>query len=246
MSLRATEKREKSIKGFSLIESLVSLSLFLLIVLFSLEFFGYTRNLFLQLKEQQEKKLAAFTALDKMRTDLRNGGAGCIDPIHLGLLEGITVNNGTLIILSRDKELSLPGDLVPGQTSIFVESTKTIKKGRELCIFDSTKGEVASISSVYPDSIVLSSPINNPYLKENASMILLKKISLYLDKDKHILRRKVNSSPAQPLLDEASFFDCDYDINTNLVKLRLRLNGKKEKDYEISVFPKNTALAVSQ
>lgn len=241
-----TEKRKNSKKGISLIESLISLSLFLIIVLSSLEFFGLVRSHFLQLKEEQETKLAALAALDRMKADLLNGGLGLLDSIRLGLLEGISENNGILVIFSRDKELSLSGGLVSGQTRVFLGSTKTIKKGRELCIFDSTKGEVASISSVYPDSIVLSSPINHPYLKENASMILLKKISLYLDKDKHILRRKVNSSPAQPLLDEAAFFDCDYDIDTNLVKLRLRLNGKKEKDYEISVFPKNTALAVSQ
>jgi len=243
--IRQNERR-KSQNGFSLIESLISLSLFLIIVLTCFEFFGQTRNLFFKLKEKEEAREAVLVALDKMRTDLHHGGAGLFDPVQLGILEGISEDSGTLIIRSKEKELPLCNDLVEGQTRIQLESTSQLKKGRDICIFDSLNGEVLSISSVEKESIVLSSPLNFSFIKEKASIILVKKISFYLDEKKPTLRRKVNSSPAQPLLEETAFFGFDMDKAANLVKLRLQLKTDKEKFYEISVFPKNAALSLTR
>lgn len=233
-------------KGFSLIESLLSLSLFLIIVLTSLEFFGLTRSLFLKLKDNEETQEAASSALDKMKTDILCGGTGLLVPIQRGLLEGITENNGTLIILSKEKNLSSLHDLVKSQTRIPLESTSKVKKGREVCIFDSFKGEIKSISSVDKKNIILSSPLDFSYLKEKTSLFLLKKISLFYDKDKQTIRRKVNSSSPQPLLEDAVLFGFNYEKTTNLARLRLALKINREKKYEISVFPKNTALAISR
>jgi prepilin-type N-terminal cleavage/methylation domain-containing protein len=232
--------------GFSLIECVISLSLFLIIVLICFEFFGRTRNLFVKLKEKEEEREAVLAALDKMKTDLHRGGAGLSVPIQLGILEGISEDNSRLIIFSKEKELLLCNDLVEGQTRIQLESTSSLKKGRDICIFDSLNGEVLSISSVDKESIVLSSPLSFSFIKENASIILVKKISLYLDEKRPTLRRKVNSSPAQPLLEETAIFDFDMDKAAILVKLRLQLKTSKEKFYEISVFPKNAALALAR
>jgi len=235
--------RKNSEKGFSLMESILVLALFLIVVLASLEFFGFTRSIFLKLKDKEETREAALSALDKMKTDLLAGGSGLLEPIELGLLEGISQNEGALIVLSKEKNLSLPTDLLEGQTRIRLQSTHKVKKGREICIFDRTKGEVKSISRVSKKSIVLSSPLNFSFLKEKTQILLLKKISLFLDKDKQILRRKANSSPAQPLLEDAALFGFSFEKESILVRLHLALESNKEKKYEISVFPKNAALA---
>ena len=246
MNMAKRERQGKPEKGFSLIESVISLSIFLVIVLSSLEFFGFARNIFLKLKNKEETKEAVLSALDKMKIDLLHGGSGLLVPIQLGILEGIIRNEDTLIILSKEKSLSPPNDLLAGQTRILLESTYNVKKGMELCIFDSAKGEVKSISSVDKRSIVLSSPLDFSFLKEKTCVFLLKKISLFFDEDRQTLRRKVNSSPAQPLLEEVALFDFTYEKVVNLARLRLSLQSKKEKEYEISVFPKNTALATAR
>lgn len=233
-------------KGFSLIESLISLSLFLVIVVSSLEFFAYTRTHFKNLKEEQETNQAAYAALDKTRIDLLHGGSGLLIPAQLGLLDCMVENNGRITIYAKEKELSLLNDLISGQTKIFLKNTKEIKKDTELCIFDANKGEVKSIASVHKDSLVLLFPLDFTYQKETTSVILLEKISLYLDEAKKILRRKVNNSPSQPLCEDVTFFDFDYEKSSNLASLRLGLNSEyknKERVYEISVFPKNMALA---
>ncbi len=179
-----------------------------------------------------------------MRVDLLAGGSGLLEPIELGFLEGISQEEGTLVILSKEKNLSPLNDLLEGQTRIGLQSISEVKKGREICIFDSHKGEAKSISQVDKKSIVLSSPLKYSFLKEKTQVLLLKKISLFLDKDKKILRRKTNSSPAQPLLEDAASFAFSYEKATNLASLQLILRSNKEKKYEISVFPKNAALAI--
>ncbi len=240
------EKGGKALKGFSLIESLISLSLFLIIVLTCFELFGITRDIFIKLKNNEEAREAALAALDKIRTDLLAGGSGLINPIRLGILEGVSQNSKRLVILSKEKDLFCLDNLVEGQTRIPLESTAELKKGREICLFDSQNGEVKSISRVDRESIVISSPLDLSYSMDKVSLILIKKISLYLDEKTPVLRRKVNSSPAQPLLEETTSFSFNLDRPSNLVKLSVSLKSTKEKSYEISVFPKNTALAISR
>ena len=239
------KNRLSSEAGVTLIESLLSLSLFLIIVLSSLEFFGFTRNLFFKLKIKQETKEAVLATLDKMRFDLLKAGLSLQQPIRLGVLDGITEIEDTLLIISKEKTFTPLGDLAAGQTIIQLSSTSKLKKGRKVCVFDSTKGEVKSISSVDKESIVLSSPLNFSSLKEETSVFLLREVSLFLDKNKHTLRRKVNTSPAQPLLEEVDVFDFHHEKASNLVRLSLSLTTNKEKVYEASVFPKNIALAPS-
>ena len=224
-------------------ESTLALALFLIVVLSSLEFFGFTRTIFLKLKSKEETREAALSALDKMRVDLLAGGSGLLEPIELGLLDGISQEEETLVILSKEKNLSPLNDLLEGQTRIRLQSTQKVKKGREICIFDSHKGEVKSISHTDKKSIILSSPLKYSFLKEKTQVCLIKKISLFLEKEKQILRRKTNSSPAQPLLEDAILFAVSYEKASNLARLHLSLASNKEKKYEIFVFPKNAALA---
>jgi hypothetical protein len=231
-------------KGFSLMESTLALALFFIAILASLEFFGFTRSLFLKLKTKEETREAALSALDKMRVDLLAAGSGLLEPLKLGLLEGISHEEGTLVILSKEKNLSPLNDLLEGQTRIRLQSTDELKKGREICIFDNHRGEVKSVSRTDKKSIVLSSPLKYSFLKEKTQVLLLQKISFFLDKDKQVFRRRTNSSPAQPLLENAASFGLSYEKATNLARLYLSLESNKEKKYEISVFPKNAALAL--
>jgi hypothetical protein len=64
-----------------------------------------------------------------------------------------------------------------------------------------------------------------------------------LDDAKGVIRRKVNASPAQPLLEDVAAFEFDYDRNANLVRLVLAMKLSEEKKYETTVFPKNIAMA---
>lgn len=238
------DKRLNLKKGYSAVESLISFSLFLFLLLSSLQFFGFTRKSFFKLKASEEAEQAALSALEKMKIDILCAGLGLIQPIRLGLCKGIEDNSNTLIIQSRDKNFELNSDLVSGQMKIHLKTTRGLRKGREICISDPKKGEVKRISSISREYIIVSSPLGHQFLKEKTKLFSLKKISLFLDERNQTIRRKVNNSSSQPLLEDVISFDFRYEETKNIIHIRLVLKSEKEKKCEFSVFTKNMALAL--
>jgi len=230
-------------KGFSLIESLISLSFFLLIALAGLEFFSISRRIYASLEKKEESSRTAACALDKLKSDLGSAGEGLVRPIRLGALRGVDGRDDGFVMLSRDSELSLAENAAAGQTLIVPGSMDGLRAGQDVCFFDSRHAEVHTIASLQGNGLVLSSPLSYSYIKEEADICTLKQISYYLDGRTGVIRRKVNSSPAQPLLEGASAFECSFDEAGNLAAVRIRLRDDEEKTYEITFFPKNTGLA---
>lgn len=230
-------------RGFSLLESLISLFLFLLILLFSLGCFLNVRKHFTELKDAETCNTAVYAALDRMRRDLFEGGAGLIEAIRLNVVEGIEVEQDQLVVLSSDQDLVCLEALQPGQQRIPTPDAGKVKKGQMVGIFSPYEGEVHTVVSTEPDSIVIDSPLAFDYPPELVRFVLLRKITLFLDESLGVLRRKVNASSAQPLLENVASFVFDYIRDANLVRLGLTLNDKEEKKYETTVFPKNTAMA---
>jgi len=235
----------KKTRGFTLLETLISLTIFSFVVLATLEFFTHSRSHFLKIKDEHETSQSAFSALDKIKTDLFQSGRGLFIPSRLKLLECIICSEGVLSITISEKCYSSDSSLFSGQTRIFVKDPGSLKEKRKLCIYDSRKGEIKTISSVGSDSCVISSPLTSSYEKHDISIVLLRELKFYLDHRTDTLRRKVNTSPAQPLLEETSEFACFYDDITNLVTITISQKSKKEIKYEAFLFPKNTALSLS-
>lgn len=242
MKQKLKDTNKKSRAGFSLIEALLSLFLFFIITFASLEFFLSLKAHFFKIKEDEEMRLAAFVALDKMRIDFLEGGLGLLEPLKLGIFRAIYSNNEVITIRSKQDELILLSDALQGETRLSLKPPKDISKGREICIFNPFRGEVKNISTFDKESITLNSPLQSSYLKENSTVILIKQIFLSLEEKTGILRRKVNTSSAQPLLEDIEIFESDYEEKKNLVKIRLILKPQKEKEYEALIFPKNLAL----
>ena len=233
----------KNTRGFTLLETLISLTIFSFVVLATLEFFTNARSHFLEIKDGHETSQAAFSALDKIKTDLFQSGTGLFIPSRLKLLHCVTCSEGTLSITSSEKSYSSNSSLFSGQTRIFLKDPNSLKEKRKLCIFDSQKGEIKTISSAGSDSCVVSSPLTYSYEKDDVTIVLLRELKFYLDRRTDALRRKVNTSPAQPLLEETAEFACSYNEMTNLVVVAIRQKNKKETKYEAFLFPKNTALS---
>lgn len=232
-------------RGISVIENLISLTLFLILVLGALEILFISNKHFFKLKEDQETKSAARAALEKIKTDLRNCGLGFVDLPLPGIAQPISVENNTLILKHTMESFSLPEPLSSGQTTIPNITNITPKKGQEICFLDEEKGEILTVSSVTETTFTLASPLKNSY-ESNSTVFLIYKLTFYLDKSKAILRRKVNASPAQPLCEQVQSFECHIQPLTNMVRLRLSLKPFPENIHEISVFPKNAVLSNSR
>ena len=236
------DRNRKNQKGVSLIESLISMSIFCLVMLSSMEVFQSARIHFKHLKHSEETNTSAYAALDKMKRDISFAGAGLIFPMSQGWLKGVEDSGDRLIIRCSDLTLSIQNDLQAGQTWIPQASTKDLKKGQEIFVFDQYKGELNTIISVENNGIAISSPLEHSYIQEEASLLRARKIAFYMDQKKKILRRKVNASPAQPLCEDVFAFNFIYNTQNNLIDIHLCLNSNKETTYDLRIYPKNPAI----
>jgi prepilin-type N-terminal cleavage/methylation domain-containing protein len=228
-------------KGFSLIEMLLVLGLSLLVFLAAFEFFGITRSLFFKLKDAEEDNLAVQAALDKLRIDLLRAGFGLELAIRAGVVEGIAAG-GSLVILSQEARYALAGDCSSGETRVTLEKTSGLSAGGRVCLADEEKAERHIIAALEGNTVVLSEPLENSFDAPAAQLLLLEEVTYFLDERTAVLRRKVNASPAQPLLDNAGLFEFSYLKEDNLVRVKLADKKNMEKAHELSVFPKNLGL----
>jgi type II secretory pathway pseudopilin PulG len=229
-------------KGFSLVETLIALGLSLLVFLAAFEFIGITRSLFLKLKDAQEKNEAIQAALIKLRIDLLRAGFGLEMPLRAGVIEGIEITGTTLCILSREETFGLSADASSGERRIGLEKVSGLSTGRRVCLAEEDKAEIHAIASLDGKTAVLSEPLEASYPAATAQLLLIEEVSYFLDDRSGTLRRKVNASPAQPLLDDTGLFVPVYRREDNLARVTLADNKNVERTHELSVFPKNLGL----
>jgi hypothetical protein len=231
-------------RGYSAIESSICLALFLIILLAALESFGITRSFFFRLKRAEEENQTAVAAVDKMKLDLLRAGSGLAPQVRLGTVQGIAIINNALIISSREKTCPLLVDISPGENRIVLETVTGLSPEREVCVFDEEKAEIKTILSIQGKTVLLATPLEASYSATESQLALLESTSLFFDEKTGSIRRKVNTSSAQPLLDGVLYFEFAYEKGLNLAKLSFALKTNKEKKYELSVYPKNIALGL--
>lgn len=230
--------------GFTLLECLISLSLSLLILISALEISSRSRHVFFRLKETQEASLAAALALEKIREDLETAGAGI--PVFPGdeTFSPLQASAGRLIIFSVEGRTRLLEEAAAGQDFLLIEllpgqATKW-RKGRALYLVDGLSGQLTYITAVSENRLSISPVLTFSFAADRSQLILLEKIEIYPDLQQKILRRKVNDTSGQPLLEEVFSFEADYKPAENLVVVRLTTaSGVKRHDYELVLYPKN-------
>ncbi|MBP6909298.1 MAG: hypothetical protein KBC18_02600 [Candidatus Saccharicenans sp.] len=231
--------------GFSLLESLISLSLSLFILVSALEVMTQAKRIYSRSQSEQEAALGAAVALEKIREDLERAGAG---------LEGhrpetdcwpIKVANSVITMYSGDITIKLAADIEAGQTSALVilwpGSDSKLRAGRTMLLAGQNQVELVEITGVMNNRLFVSPAFSSSFRAAESAAYLLETVEFYLDSKQPILRRKVNGTSGQPLLEEVSSFEPAYDQLSNLVSIRLGTGSKKEKSYEFLFYPKNTA-----
>ena len=230
-------------KGSSLVECLIGLSLFFLAAAAAMEAFGTARTVFARLKNSQESRLAATAALEKIRFDLARAGLGLASAAEAGAVEPVAVSGPVLTLASAESEFPLAGDVAAGSDFVMLEEEiEEVKPRRQVCLVGLEGAEVRTVASAAAGGIVLDAPLERPYNAASGHIVLLETVRIYLDDDGRTLRRKVNASPAQPLLDDVASFAPTYDPDANLAAVRLKLAIPEERTYALSLCTKNARL----
>ena len=235
-------------RGFSLLECLIGLTISFFVICACLGFFVGAEKSFFKLRDKEEAAQNALAALDKMRVDILRAGQGLAGAAAAGLVEPVVevdhgLDDGGLLVTRAEKSYVLAADVAPGDSRVALESIADLKPGREVLIFDGGSGEVRTISSVARGVAEVSPAIEGAYAKETASLLLLERIGLALDSRQGVIRRRVNSSSAQPLLENAGSARFAVDRPANLVRVHFSLASEGDADYELCLFPKNPALS---
>ncbi|MFQ6084093.1 MAG: PilW family protein [Candidatus Aminicenantia bacterium] len=230
-------------RGFSLIEILVALSVFLVIVLFTYKIFNFNKKIFTKVKNEEEIIEYGSSALEKIRIDVLQAGYKLIVPIKLGVLKGLEVKDNQLLITKGDSLSFLIKDASAGEKEISVNNSQKFKKRSKAVIANQKQGEIITITQINQDTFKISdTPLSFNYKKEETSIILLKEIRYFLNQSEKILRRKVNRSPAQPLIEDVETFNVHYNLEKSLVSVSFLLKNNQEKVFETFIVPKNIAL----
>lgn len=229
--------------GFSLIESLIGLTIFLFIILASLEFFGTARRIFFRLRDAQEDRQAVSAALDRIRTDLACAGRGLAVPMRAGIVEAASWDGAAWTLRHASASFSLAADIEAGRAELAFSGPGAPEAGRSACVFDPAKGEAVLIESVGGGLATLAVPLFHSYKAGEAVLAVIQETTVYLDASRSTLRRKVNASSAQPLLEEAGAFELIFDSGLRRAVARVALRSSPEDRHEIHAFAKNIALA---
>jgi type II secretory pathway pseudopilin PulG len=229
--------------GFTLIDCLIGMALSLLIVTSGVQFFGLTEKAFARLKEREEAGQAALAALDRMRIDLLHAGRGLVGEIGLGLVEAVRATGDDLRTVELGKALTPAAEPEAGDVRLLLSSTSDIAAGLEISFCRDGAGEVRTVTAVEAGAVVLDGPLERGYPAASSAVSLLESVTYFLDAPSRILRRRVNSGSAQPLLENAASAAWLYNPNASIVRVRLELNVEGVPAHETTVFLKNPALA---
>jgi prepilin-type N-terminal cleavage/methylation domain-containing protein len=229
--------------GFTLIECLLGLALSLFIITAGSEFFAQAQKTFLRLKDREEAGQAALAALDRIRIDLLHAGRGLSVETGLGLVEAAEATADELSTTSLDRELALAAQALAGDSRLSLASTAGIVAGQRVALRDGAGGEVRTVVAIETGAVDIDAPLERSYAPEKAVLSLLERVTYFLDKPAWILRRRVNATGAQPLLEDAAAASWTLDPAAHLVRVRLELRTEGAHAHEATVFLKNPALA---
>lgn len=229
--------------GLTLLECLMALSFMLLIIAALMEISRSCRRFFFNLKDSQEFYQEIWSGQDRIRRDLNKAGLGLGPLLGSGLLLAVESKDSGLGIYSRESSFPLKAEVDAGSIIIPVNHNSSISRGQLVALIEEPKTELFKVEKVERDRITLNQPTREGY-SINSSVIAIEEIFYYLDEGNNILRRRVNASSGQPLLEKVVHFSWSID-NGRKVKIILTFEREKEMIYEITAFPKNAFMAQS-
>jgi Tfp pilus assembly protein PilW len=153
--------------GFSLLESLISLSLSLFILISALEVMTQAKRIYSHSQSEQETALGAAVALEKIREDLEQAGAGLDGHRPEADCWPIKVENSVISMYSGDITVKLAADIEAGQTSVLIipwsGSDSKLRAGRTILFAGQGRIELVRITGVLNDRLIVSPAFSSSF-----------------------------------------------------------------------------------
>lgn len=210
-------------KGFSLIETIISLTLSLFILLFTSLFVDFVRKESLRGKKEMKNLQEFYSGIDRIGYEIKGCGLGLSHLWETEKYKIFQILDDTLFLRRGDGKTFLSDKAFRGEKRICVNEPFKFKEGREVIVTDFLKFENQKITKKEGNILILSEALKNNY-SERSLAIQINCVSFKYDGRKKILRMSQNSGPYQPLIENIE--GCSFKKEGNSIILKVSFDKK--------------------
>jgi type II secretory pathway pseudopilin PulG len=217
------------IKGFTILEVLISLTLTLTIFSIVLTNVNHSVKSSKRINDHQNTLEAVFFTVDRLKEDLIRCGMRLQD-ISLSLPLDLLVHTRKSLKIKYGKAVTrLKYGVEKNQRELRVENLLGFSKNKQVLIFNHSleKFEFFKISAIRDSAIHLNQGLKNDY-DNNSTMILIKTIEYKFYNKQKVLKRKIDNGYFQPLIEQVTDFFISYYPDTCSILYRLEINKKEQ------------------
>ena len=217
------------IKGFSLLEVIVALTISLGILIFVISNVSESTTHAKRVIGSQEKMESIFHTVEMIRSDLTKCGMRLLEPAKfLGFPLFVNSDYSFKVIYGIETEMIID-DSKESATAITINRNDFFTKGKRIVIYDpdNRNYEINEIQAVDGDRLILLSGLQDDYPK-NSSVVVLKEVEYKHYTEQNILKRKVNKGYFQPLIEEVTDFYVKFFPESCSVLYRIEVNKKEQ------------------
>lgn len=217
------------IKGFSLLEVFVTLTLSLVIL--SLVISSVTQSIkhSKQITDNQQVMESIFHTADTIRSDLTKCGMRLREVekhFNISLFENS--ESSFKLIYGLQSEV-LQENSYKGDQTVTVCKNDYFKKRKMVLIYniDNNIYEFNEIKEVDGNVLLLSDSLQNDYVK-NSNIVVLRQVEYKLYFNQNVLKRKLDLGYFQPLAENVSDFSVTFYPESNTVFYRIEVNEREQ------------------
>lgn len=210
-------------KGFSLIETIISLTISLFVLFSTSMFVDFVRKESSKEKEKMEDLQELYTGVDRIRFELRRSGLGLYPLWEKDNFKIFELSDNYIGLRRANKKSFILEKSFKGERKIIVEKPEIFKERREIIITDFLNFEWNRIVKIENKVLELERGLENDYL-DGSKVIQINFISFKYDSKKKILRMSQNSGPYQPLIEKIE--NCSFKKDGNTIVLNFLFNEK--------------------
>jgi len=217
------------IKGFGILEMLVSLSLGLGILTVIIAHASESGRVAKKITVNQERLEAIFHTVDTIKSDLNKCGMRLQEAGKFFNIPGFESAPGGFKAIYGLADEALMENALQGQQTLKIAKNDFFKKDKTVLIYNLRQSacEFNEIGDFLGGALVLKNPLRHDF-PSDSPVLLLKKVEYRFYPAQRALKRKADKGNFQPLLEEVSDFYVTYFPDANSVLYRIEVNKKEQ------------------
>jgi hypothetical protein len=217
------------IKGFGVLEMVVSLSLGLGILTVIIAHAVETGRVAKKITNNQERLEAVFHTVDTIKADLNRCGMRLQEAGKFFNIPAFEGSPGGFKVIYGMADEALLENALAGQQTLKIARNEFFKKDKNILVYSLEQGawEFNEIADMSGGVLVLKNPLRNGF-PGTSPVIAVKKVEYKFYPAQRVLKRKSDKGNFQPLLEEVSDFYVTFFPDANSVLYRIEVNKKEQ------------------